>query len=126
MKVGSVEGTREEIRGFYEDNGLDLSDILEKPKKPLKRRWLIIPAVAFFLCFAILSLIPDLPTNFNIFIFLLGCCFILWLSVSSHILFELSVPITSIMIVLGILVLMVASYIITPHELLNYFREVPK
>lgn len=48
MKVGSVEGTREEIRGFYEDNGLDLSDILEKPKKPLKRRWLIIPAVAFF------------------------------------------------------------------------------
>lgn len=49
MKVGSVEGTREEIRGFYEDNGLDLSDILEKPKKPLKRRWLIIPAVAFFM-----------------------------------------------------------------------------
>lgn len=126
MKVGSVEGTREEIKGFYEDHGLDLSDILEKPKKPLQRRWLIIPAVVFCLCLAILSLIPDLPINFKTFIFLLGCCSILWLSISSHILFEVSVPITSIVIVLGILILMVASYIITPHELLSYFKEVPK
>lgn len=126
MKYGSAEGTPEEIIGFYEDNGLDLSDILEKPKKPLQRRWLIIPAVAFFLCLAVLSLLPNLPINVKTFIFLLGCCSILWLSISSHILFEVSVTITSIVIILGILILMVASYIITPYELLNYFKEVPK
>jgi hypothetical protein len=43
MKIGKMEGSPEEIKNFFQDNGLNIPDFLEKPEAPLKPIWLIAP-----------------------------------------------------------------------------------
>ena len=61
MKVGSVEGTPEEVRDLFENHGLDLAAYIEKPDTPLQKVWLIIPSVLLVVCFGILSFTNSLP-----------------------------------------------------------------
>ncbi len=57
MKVGPVDGSVQEVRDLFENNGLKLEDYLEKPLLPLKTKFLVIPIVVFLLSLFILCLL---------------------------------------------------------------------
>jgi hypothetical protein len=85
MKIGSVEGTPEEVRNLFENHGLDLSAYIEKPDGPIHKVWIIIPAACLVACFGVLSFIATLPSSGKVFIFLLGFSSSVWLGVCIHI-----------------------------------------
>jgi len=121
MKVGSVEGTPEEVKDLFEDHGLDLSAYIEKPDRPLHKVWLIIPAAGFVVCFGILSFITALPSSGEIFIFLLGFACSVWLGTSIHIRFKSAWGAGAIMLA-GLLIMLVALGVLAPSELLDHYK----
>lgn len=60
MRIGGdgIEGSVEEIRGIFEIHGESLRDYLKKPEPPLKRAWVIAPAVTGIIAIISLVLIP--------------------------------------------------------------------
>ncbi len=82
MKLGKMEGTPEEIRDFFQNNGLNIEDYLEKPDTPISRIWFIILANLIVASIVILTLVQ--PTSKAIRTFLLfvsGCGSGFWLAV---------------------------------------------
>lgn len=121
MKVGSVEGTSEEVNNLFQNNGLNLTEYLQKPEAPLSITWLITPSVFFVICFGGLSLFRIASENWKIFIFLIGLSSSVWLGVSVHIRFKSSWGATAIILV-GLLIMLVALGVIEPKELLEYYE----
>ena len=124
MKIGPVEGTSEEVNDLFQNNGLNLSEYLQKPEPPLSNIWLIIPSVLFVACIGILSLANIVSSNYKIFIFLLGFASSVWLGVCVHIRFKSSWGAGAI-ILAGLLIMLVALGAIEPKELLEH-HENPK
>lgn len=125
MKVGSVEGTPQEVRDLFENNGLDLSAYITKPETPLHRIWLIIPASALVICFGVLSLISNIPSNGKVFIFLVGFAASAWLGISIHIKFKTSWGAFAA-ILAGLLIMLVSLGVLTPAQLLEYYKNFQK
>ncbi len=78
MKIGNVEGSPQEITDFFENNGLDLSALIELPPNDVHWRWVAIPT-ALTLPEILLLVFAELPDNARLFITLLACGFIIWL-----------------------------------------------
>lgn len=123
MKIGKMEGTPEEIRDLIEDNGLKISDFLEQPDKPIKKVWLVIPSVLLVLTFASLVFIESLSTEARTFIFLLGLCSGLWLSVCTHLLFKNNWVATAVLFVV-LLVMLVALGVMRPIDLASQAQKM--
>lgn len=125
MKIGPVEGTSEEINSIFQNNGLNLSEYLQKPEPPLSIIWLIIPSVLFFACTGVLLLASMASYNYKIFIFLLGFAFSVWIGVCVHIRFKSSMGAGTI-ILAGLLIMLVALGAIGPKELLEHYENFKK
>ncbi|HDO1326435.1 hypothetical protein ACEUC2_13425 [Aeromonas veronii] len=122
MKFGGVEGTPEEIKNHFENNGLNPLDFFEKPEDKLSKLWVIIPCVIFVLCFAALNFLHELGDKAKSFIFLIGICACVWAAVSVHIRFKSGWGAGSI-IFIGLLVMLVALGILQPAQLLDYIKS---
>jgi hypothetical protein len=57
MKLGPIEGTKEEITGFFQDNGLNAGDYFQIPEPPIKSVWLVIPAACVVVASGTLTLL---------------------------------------------------------------------
>ena len=121
MKVGSVEGTPEEVRDLFENHGLDLAAYIEKPDTPLQKVWLIIPSVLLVVFFGILSFTNSLPEGGKVFVFLLGFSASVWLGISIHIRFKSAWGAGSIMLA-GLLIMLVALGVLAPSEILEHYK----
>jgi len=125
MKIGPVEGTSEEVNDFFQNNGLNLSEYLQKPEPPLSNIWLIIPAILFVFSFGVLSITQIASANWKVFVFLLGFASSVWLGVSVHIRFKSSWSAWAI-ILAGLLIMLVALGVIEPKELLEHYDKSTK
>jgi len=125
MKIGSVEGTLEEVNDFFQNNGLNLSEYLQKPEPPLSKKWIIIPSVLFVFFMGILSLFNIPSSNYKIFIFLLGFASNVWLAVCVKIRFKSSSEAIAI-ILAGLLMMLVAIGAMKPKELLEFYENFKK
>ncbi len=123
MKIGPLEGTHEEVRNIFEDNGLNLSDYLLKPSAPLNRVWLILPVVCIFTSAGILTFFDQAEDKTRIFIFLCGFGSSIWGGISLHIRFK-SVWAAMALIIGGLLIMLVALGVLSPTELLNHINAV--
>ena len=45
MKLGDLEGTPKEIKDFFENSGLRVSDYFQPPEKPIHGCWVFMPAI---------------------------------------------------------------------------------
>jgi len=122
MKIGSVEGTPEEVRGLFEDHGLDISAYIEKPDAPLHKIWFILPSGVLIVCFGCLSFFPSLEESGRVFIFLLGFLASVWLGVCIHIRFK-SAWGAGAVILAGLLIMLVALGVLAPSELLEHYKS---
>lgn len=123
MKIGNVEGTPEEVRDFFENNGLNPSDFFEKPESQLNKIWLIVPSVASLICILLLVSFGPAFDKLKIMVFLLGLSTIVWLSVSVHIRFRSGWG-SGVIILCGLLILLVALGVMEPAQLTDYLGSV--
>jgi UDP-N-acetylmuramyl pentapeptide phosphotransferase/UDP-N-acetylglucosamine-1-phosphate transferase len=121
MKFGGVEGTPEEIKDHFENNGLNPLDFFVKPEDKLSKVWVVVPCVIIILCFGILNLIQEISDKTKLFIFLIGLSSCVWAAVSVHIRFKSGWGAGSI-IFIGLLAMLVALGILQPVQLLDYIE----
>ena len=115
MRVGKVEGTPQEIRDIFENRGLQLEDYLEKPRSPLRTRWLVVPGAVLAIALILLALLGPLTRTALILLFLLGAGGLVWLAVSAQLRFNNSVA-TFVIAVGGLVMLLVAAGLLEPRE----------
>lgn len=125
MKIGPVQGTSEEVNDLFQNNGLNLSEYLQKPEPPLPNIWLIIPSVILVVSFGVLTLLQTVSENWKTFIFLLGFASSLWLGVSVHIRFKSNWAAGAIILV-GLLIMLVALGVLEPKELIEHYDKTSK
>jgi hypothetical protein len=123
MKIGNMEGTREEIKGFIEDHGLNAADLIQLPakEKEIGNKWVIIPCSLFILSSIVLSFI----NNSNIIyipIVTVNIAMGGWGIVVVHLKYKNWIA-TSICIVIMSGIVGICSGILTLKEVLEYFRN---
>ena len=125
MKLGPIEGTKEEVTGFFQDNGLNVKDYFQMPETPIGVVWIVIPAIPMIIALGTLTLIGPLSTGQKMFAFLLGCAALVWLTTVIQLRFKHAWA-TGIVAIGGLLLMLVAIGAISPTQMLNeanYFRK---
>lgn len=125
MKLGPIEGTKEEITGFFQDNGLKVNDYFQTPKAPIKAVWLVIPALLIVITLGSLTLIVSLSTGQRMFAFLVGCAALVWLTTVIQLHFEHAWA-SGIVAIGGLLLMLVALGAISPTQMLNELKSIRK
>lgn len=125
MKFGNVEGTPEEVKDFFENNGLNTSDFFEPPDVQLKKIWIVIPSTIFLTCVLLLIAFDPSYEKTKVACFSIGFSAILWLAVSVHIRFKSGWGAGSI-IFCGLLILLVALGVMEPAQLTKYLENLEK
>ena len=118
-----MEGSPQEIRDVFADNGLNAEDYLERPESPIKPAWLFAPGVLVVLSFSWLTLLKPISDSFQTFLFLIGCGAGIWLSVCVQIRFK-SPWAAGLVAVSTILIMLVAIGVITPREMLDHLKDM--
>ena len=116
MKIG-IEGTSEEIKGLFQNDG-STKDYFKKPEKPLSRTLFIVPSCSYIVSIILLTPVLGVPEGWHTFIFLIGCCCSSWLAVCLQIRFKNPFA-TSFIAIFGIAFMLVALGVLSPVELLD-------
>lgn len=125
MKFGPVEGTSEEIKNFFQDNGLKAADYFSPPESPIKPIWFVLPSACVICALALLTWLTPSSTAAVTFTFLIGCAAVLWLAVTVQLRFK-SAWATGI-VVLGCLLLMLVAFgAVTPLQMLEEVKSLKK
>jgi hypothetical protein len=124
MKFGKqMEGSPEEIRDFFQNNGLNITDYIERPELPLKPIWFIVPVCLILLSLSCLTLLAPLRPSMQTFVFLLGCGAGIWLAVNVQLRFKNTWA--AVFVAIGtILIMLVAIGTVTPVEMIQQLRKL--
>lgn len=125
MKLGPIEGTKEEITGFFQDNGLKASDYFQIQGAPIGTLWLVVPAFCVVASLGALTLLESLKQGHQTFIFLIGCTAIVWLATVVQLRFKHAWA-TGIVVIGGLLLMLVALGAISPTQMLNEVKSLRK
>ena len=125
MKIGHIEGTQEEVSNLFLDNGLNISDFIQKPLPPLENKWIIIPSILFLINFIVLLFIQNQSYEVKLLLFLLGFASSVWIGISVNIRFNSTLNAIYI-IVSALLILAVAYGIMSLNELIDYIKQISR
>ena len=125
MKLGPIEGTKEEVTGFFQDNGLNVKDYFQMSETPIRVVWIVIPAIPMIIALGTLTLIGSLSTGQKMFAFLLGCAALVWLTTVIQLRFKHAWA-TGIVAIGGLLLMLVALGAISPTQMLNEVKSFRK
>ena len=125
MKIGGLEGTPQEIRDTFENNGLRLEDYLVRPEAQLSCLWIILPSISVAVVLVLLVLLAPLTKNLLLLLFLLGAGCVLWLTVATQVRFKNGWASFAVIFV-GLLMLLVAGGFIEPKETAQVLKELKK
>ena len=122
MRLGPVEGTSDEIKGFIQDNGLEVEKFFQTHEEPIGTIWFVLPAAIVVCSLATLTLMPLIAPSLKTFVFLVGCVGALWLSANIQLRFK------NIWAAIGVLVgcvlfLLVALGVLLPSDLPGEARK---
>lgn len=125
MRLGPIEGTKEEITGFFQDSGLKASDYFQMPEAPIGTVWLVVPALFIVAAFGVLTLLGPLKQGQQTFIFLIGCMALIWLATVIQLRFKHAWA-TGIVVIGGLLLMLVALGDISPTQMLGEVKSLRK
>jgi hypothetical protein len=95
------------------------------PMAPIKVVWCAIPALLMVISLATLTLVESLSTGQNMFVFLVGCAALVWLSTVIQLRFKHAWA-TGIIAIGGLLLMLVALGVILPAQMLNELKSFRK
>lgn len=107
MKLGSVEGTAEEINGLLVKVGSCLGDYLVKPEKPLENKWIYIPAILLLVWLLFMAFLTPLIGKTLLLMFVAGAAMIVWLTLAVQIRFKSGAA--TFVVAIGTFVLLLVS-----------------
>lgn len=125
MKLANLEGTPEEIKNFFQDNGLKAEDFFEPAESPIQTRWLVVPGVLTFIALAVLTLFQSGSPPLRTFLFVAVCFFGIWWSVVLQLRFK-NAWATAIVTVGCLLLALVALGVVTPVQMLEVVKDIRK
>jgi len=126
MKLGPFDGTVEEVKDLFENNGLNLEDYLEKPPSRLAIKFLIVPAVVLGVALLLLDIFTTKCSQGTLtLLYLLGFSGGTWLTVSTQLRFKNALATFAVAIGF-LLMLLVASGIFSPKDAVEFIREIKK
>uniref|UniRef100_UPI003C7DE40A hypothetical protein n=1 Tax=Pseudomonas veronii TaxID=76761 RepID=UPI003C7DE40A len=88
MKIGQLEGTQEEIKGFFEDHGLKVSDYFQPIETSLHYFWIVLPGILLVIFLGGLSLLDSASESHKKFIYILGCLSSIWMATTIQLKFK--------------------------------------
>lgn len=125
MKMGKLEGSPEKIRDFFQNNGLNIQDYLEKPEPPLKRILFIVPVLLIAGAISLLTLIAPSAESAQNFLFLTGCGAGIWLAVNVQIRYKNTWA--AVFTAVGTVLLMLVAFgEMAPSELVQHMKDLKK
>jgi energy-coupling factor transporter transmembrane protein EcfT len=125
MKIGKMEGSPEEIRDFFQNNGLNIADYLERLEPSLKAVWFIVPVILVIASLSWLTLLTPTHAPIQTFVFLIGCGGGIWLAVDVQIRFKNTWA--AVFVAVGtVLIMLVAIGMVTPREMIQHLKELKK
>lgn len=125
MKIANLEGTTEEIKNFFQDNGLKAENFFEPAEQPISTRWLVLPGILVFVALAVLTLFPGAAPQQQKFFFVAACFFGIWWSIVLQVRFKN--PWATGIVAIGCLLLaLVALGAVTPVEMFQEIKTIRK
>ena len=125
MKIANLEGTTEEIKNFFQDNGLKAENFFEPVENPIATPWLVVPGVLVFLALATLTLLQSTAPQLRTFLFVAICFFGIWWAVVLQLRFKN--PWATGIVAGGCLLLaLVALGVVTPVQMLEEVKGLKK
>jgi len=118
MKIGHVEGTPEEIKGFMENNGLQVDRFFQPAERPISTVWFIVPSALVVISIGVLTMVQLSQKGASTFVFLAGCGGALWLAANIQLRFK-NVWAAAGVLIGCILFLLVALGVLLPSDLLK-------
>ena len=122
MKIGPVEGTPEEIKGFMENNGLQADRFFQPAERPIATVWFIVPAALVVISIGVLTMVQLSWKGASTFVFLAGCGCALWLAANIQLRFK-NVWAAAGVLIGCILFLLVALGVLLPADLPEQARK---
>lgn len=125
MKFANLEGTTDEIKNFFQDNGLNAADYFQPAEIPIKTIWLVLPAACVLLALAVLVLVPSLTLVQQRFAFIVSCFSAIWWAVVIQVRFK-NVWATGVVVVGCLLLALVSLGVVTPIQMLEEVKALKK
>jgi uncharacterized membrane protein len=126
MKMGPFDGSMEEVKDLFENNGLKLEDYLEKPPSHLATKFMIIPAVVLGIALLLLAIFTTKCSHAILtLLYLLGFSGGTWLTVSIQLRYKNTLA-TFAVAIGSLLMILVASGIFSPKEAVEFIKEIKK
>ena len=119
MKLGKIEGEPQEIKDFFENNGLVINDFIERPERPIHRNWILFPGI---LCIFFALATPYFDGTLKLLVFLLGAAMGAWGCVA--VLIKFNNRSAAIASALGMVLILLVAYGVLPIEdILKYVEK---
>ena len=125
MKIAGFEGTTEEIKNFFQDNGLKAESFFEPAEKPIGTLWLVVPGALTFIALATLTLLRSLPPAQQLLLFVVACFFGIWCAVVLQLWFK-NAWATGLVALGCLLLALVALGVVTPVQMLEEVKGLKK
>lgn len=125
MKLANLEGTPEEIKNFFQDNGLKAENFFEPAESPIQTRWLVAPGILTFIALAVLTLFQGATAPQRTFLFVAVCFLGIWWAVVLQLRFK-NTWATGIVAVGCLLLALVALGVVTPIQMLEEVKGLKK
>lgn len=125
MKLANLEGTTEEIKNFFQDNGLKAENFFEPAETPIHTGWLVLPGVLVFIALTTLTLLQSATPQQRTFLFVAVCFFAIWWSVVLQLRFK-NPWATGIAAGGCLLIALVALGVVTPVQMLEEVKSLKK
>ena len=125
MKIANLEGTTEEIKNFFQDNGLKAESFFEPAEKPIRTLWLVVPGILVFLALATLSLLSSTTPQQRTFLFVAVCFFAICWALVLQLRFK-NFWATGIVAGGSLLLALVALGVVTPVQMLEVVKDLKK
>jgi len=125
MKIANLEGTTEEIKNFFQDNGLKAENFFEPAETPIRTRWLVVPGALVLIALATLTLLQSATPQQRTFLFVAVCFFGICWSVVLQLRFK-NAWATGIVVGGCLLLALVALGVVTPVQMLEEVKGLKK
>jgi|GEM_PF-1268190 len=122
MKLGSFEGTPEELKDVCENHGFDASDFLNSPTRFQPKMWIIYLAILIFSILSVCIWTIEISSTLLKVLIILNLVIVIFITALVHLRFE-KWFITVLSFLGGLIILSVSLGYVTPKDAINELKN---
>lgn len=123
MRIGNVEGTPQEIKDMFDNQGFRFEDYLGKPYLPPKKIWVAIPICLTILILMTIVIIGDIDIRLTSVLYIL--CFATGIWSTCSIQYTLKNTSVTVIVAIGIMILILVVFqYIKPQDTIPLIKKI--